>query len=135
MEKKSIGVFDAKQLLLLEGRNEILEFSTQHEFFVLRLTKELKDHPVVKEMQMKAAGYHFTHLAFVVNGKGTERFKDIFHRSSSYIDDRMFSHKNLKKLFEHKETLDMFELIKANLGEIQVRGVKHLRVRAKHGIV
>lgn len=136
-QNKQLGVFNASNLLELETRNEIFEFVDQNRFFVLMINdfKEIKDHPIIRKMQEKGGFCTYRGIVITINGMGMEMFKDTFHRSSSYVDQKMIPYKDFKKIFEQleqkEEIINFFADIVKNFGEFQVKGMKKIFLREK----
>jgi hypothetical protein len=75
-------------------------------------------------MITKACWDKYFALAITTNGKGMKSFKDTFHRTSLYVDKRMFPLKNFKMLFENEqEIIDFFVYIQEQYGEIHIKGI------------
>jgi len=133
-EKKQLGVFDACGLQEVRMRNEIFEFVKSNLFFVLLVNddcKHLKNHPIIKRMEQKGFCV-YTGIVVTINGLGMENFKDTFHRSSSYVDQRMISYKDFKKIFEgNHDIIEFFEGIAKEMGEFQIKGIKKILLRKK----
>ncbi len=131
-ENKQFGIFDDRRLLEQETRKEIFEFIEQKRFFILIFTdEEIKNHPIIKQIASKK-WWSYKALVVTINGNGMTDFKDMFHRSSSYVDEIMIPYKGLKKIFEKNEDIiKFFDDIIRNFGEFQVRGMKNVFLREK----
>lgn len=131
---KKFGIFNACGLKEFDAREEILQFLKDHKYFVLYLNddcEKIKNHPVIREVQRKGGG-EYSAIALIVNGKGMEKFKDTFHRSSTYVDQRMVPYKEFKKVFaENQEIVAFFDYLPKEFNDIQVKGMRQIFLRKK----
>lgn len=137
MKDQRKRIFPINQLIDEAGLQEVKEFITAHNFFVLELDEKTRNNEIFRKMADKAGFYSrtyqtncFKHVAIVINGKGTKTFNDVFHRSSSDVDKRMLPHKEMKKVFEPK-VYDFLQIIKKEFGDVQIRGMKEARTRVE----
>lgn len=125
------GIFDVRELKDSIRRDEILKFIAEKKCVVFILDDEIKHHEVMRHMQKKAC-FQYAGMAIIVNGVGMEKFKDTFHRSCSYVDQRMISYKDLEKIFvNNKEILFFWKQIREMFGEFQVKGMGQIIIRNK----
>jgi len=132
-EAKDFGIFNACCLQNADKQTEILQFVEQNKFFVILLKEDceyITNHPIIQQMQHRATGI-YTGIAVVVNGVGMEKYKDTFHRSSSYVDQRMIPLNDFKSIFGDRDDIVNFIDIIKEFGEIQIKGIKKVLLRKK----
>lgn len=131
MQRKKYGIFGEchEQLHTERGKKEVMDFFEEHKFCIFKFNPEMNKNKIIAEMQRKACK-HYAYLAVIAVGIGKERFNDHFHRSISYVDEKMIPHKHLKKLVSDcEDSLEFFNYIKQKFGEIQIRGMYEARLR------
>ncbi len=109
-----------------------MDFFEEYRFCIFKFSPEMNKNKIIAEMQRKA-NKCYTYIAVIGVGIGKERFNDYFHRSSSYVDERMVPHRQLKELVnECEESLEFFNEIKERFGDIQIRGIYEVKIREKN---
>lgn len=131
-QSEDVGVFNAMVLHSKEGIEKLMQSVQERSFFILILDDQcIAQHELVRKMLVNACWDKYCSLAVIVNGEGTKNFKSKFHRSSSYVDQRMFPLQDFKKLFEHdQKIIEFFDYIQKEYGEIHVKGMRAMLLRA-----
>jgi len=127
-----VGIFGVSSLSVKESRDEIISSVRTRGFFVLILGENremLNKHPAIKKAHKEC--FTYAGIAITINGIGMANFKDTFHRSSTYVDQRMIRNEDFKEVFEDEEVTNFFDNILQEFGGYQIRGMKDMLLRKK----
>ncbi len=122
-QKKKFGVFDFCKIK--ETQEEIISFVNKNNFLVLYLGK---DCPVMYELFYKRCG-DYSAMLIAIDELGMNNFKDTFHRSSSYVDQKTIPPKLFKHMFEDDQVIEFFDGIITQRS--QIKGILKIYLRSK----
>lgn len=124
-QKKEFGVFDFCTIKDQKNHKEIIDFVNKNKFLLLRLEKNCS---VMYEIFEKRCG-DYSAILIAIDELGMNNFKDTFHRSFSYVDQRMIPPKIFKNMFEDQVLIDFFDCIITKRS--QIKGILQICVRSK----
>lgn len=132
-KNETVGVFDAIDLYSEDGIEKLIKSVEEKKYFILILDencKRITENELVRKMYKKACWNSYCSLIVIVNGEGTKNFKKIFHRSSSYVDSRMFPLRDFKMIFKNDQRIiEFFDNIEKMYGDIHVKGMRKILLK------
>lgn len=125
-QKNEFGVFDFCTIKDKKNYSTILDFIKKNKFLILRLEKNCS---VDYEIFEKRCG-EYSAILIAIDELGMNNFKDMFHRSSSYVDQKMIPPKLFKQMFEDAQVIEFFESIITIRS--QIKGMLQIYLRSKY---